>query len=233
MNAALDAGGVYRPAAAMDLALPPEVVPPKAAPGILPPAHHRPYDDVQALVTGTLFVALGVVLFGQAGLLTGGTAGLAFLIRYATGLDFGLAFFLVNLPFYLFAWRRMGPVFTLKTFCAVALLSVFAHLLPRGITFAYLSPWLSAVLGGLLCGAGMLMLFRHRASLGGMNVLVLYLQERLGWRAGKVQMGIDSLIVLGGLWVADWPRVALSVLGAVVLNLTLAVNHRPGRYMAV
>ena len=233
MNAALDAGGVHRPAAAMDLALPPDVVAPTAAPGILPPAHHRPYEDVQALVTGTLFVALGVVLFGPAGLLTGGTAGLAFLIRYATGMDFGLAFFLVNLPFYLFAWRRMGPVFTLKTFCAVALLSVFAHLLPRGITFAYLSPWLSAVLGGLLCGAGMLMLFRHRVSLGGMNVLVLYLQERLGWRAGKVQMGIDSLIVLGGLWVADWPRVALSVLGAVVLNLTLAVNHRPGRYMAV
>jgi uncharacterized membrane-anchored protein YitT (DUF2179 family) len=79
----------------------------------------------------------------------------------------------------------------------------------------------------------MLMLFRHRASLGGLNVLVLYLQERFGWRAGKVQMALDSLIVLGGLVVADVPRVALSVLGAVVLNLTLAINHRPGRYLAV
>jgi len=205
------------------------VVPP--APGAL--AHHRPYEDAQALATGTLFVALGVVLFGQAGLLTGGTAGIAFLIRYSTGMDFGLAFFLVNLPFYLFAWRRMGAEFTLKTFAAVALLSLFAHLLPRGIAFAYLSPVLAAVLGGLLCGAGMLMLFRHHASLGGMNVLVLYLQDRMGWRAGTVQMAIDSMIVLGALWVADWPRVALSVLGAVVLNMTLAINHRPGRYMAV
>ena len=71
------------------------------------------------------------------------------------------------------------------------------------------------------------------SSLGGLNVLVLYLQERLGWRAGKVQMVIDSLIVLGAFWVADWERVALSVLGAVVLNLTLAINHRPGRYMAM
>ncbi len=196
-------------------------------------AHHWPHEDIQALVTGTLFVALGVVMFGQAGLLTGGTAGIAFLIRYATGMDFGLAFFLVNLPFYLFAWRRMGAEFTLKTFAAVALLSLFAHLLPRGIAFEYLSPVLSAVLGGLLCGAGMLMLFRHHASLGGMNVVVLYLQERMGWRAGKVQMAIDCLIVLGALWVTDWRRVALSVLGAVVLNMTLAVNHRPGRYMAV
>ena len=77
------------------------------------------------------------------------------------------------------------------------------------------------------------MLFRHRASLGGLNVLVLYLQERFGWRAGKVQMALDSLIVVGGLVVADGQRVALSVLGAVVLNLTLAINHRPGRYLAV
>jgi len=194
---------------------------------------HRPYEDIQALFTGTLFVALGVVLFGQAGLLTGGTAGLAFLIRYAIGLDFGAAFFLVNVPFYVFAWRRMGKVFTLKTFAAVALLSLFATLLPRGITFDYLSPLLAAILGGLLCGAGMLMLFRHQASLGGMNVVVLYLQEKLGWRAGKVQMVMDSLIVLGALFIADWQRVALSVVGAVVLNLTLAINHRPGRYMAV
>ena len=205
-----------------------------AAPaGASPTPHHRPYEDIQALITGTLFVALGVVLFGQAGLLTGGTAGLAFLIRYATGLDFGTAYFLVNLPFYVFAWRRMGRVFTLKTFAAVALLSLFATLLPRGITFDYLSPLLAAILGGLLCGAGMLMLFRHQASLGGMNVLVLYLQDRLGWRAGKVQMVIDSLIVLGALFIADWQRVALSVVGAVVLNLALAINHRPGRYMAV
>ena len=196
-------------------------------------AHHRPHEDFQALVTGTLFVALGVVMFGQAGLLTGGTAGLAFLVRYATGVDFSVAFFVINLPFYVFAWQRMGPVFTVKTFAAVALLSLFAHFLPRGIAFSYLSPPLAAVLGGLLCGAGMLMLFRHRASLGGLNVLVLYLQEKFGWRAGKIQMAIDSGIVLGALWVADGERVALSVLGAVVLNLTLAINHRPGRYMAV
>jgi uncharacterized membrane-anchored protein YitT (DUF2179 family) len=194
---------------------------------------HRPYEDLQALVTGTLFVALGVVMFNQAGLLTGGTVGVALLAHYASGLDFAPAYFLVNLPFYVLAWMRMGAAFTVKTFAAVALLSLLAHLLPVGLAFQHLAPVLAAILGGLLCGTGMLILFRHRASLGGFNVLVLYLQERFGWRAGKVQMALDSLIVLGGLVVADVPRVALSVLGAVVLNLTLAINHRPGRYLAV
>ena len=65
------------------------------------------------------------------------------------------------------------------------------------------------------------------------DALALDPQHRFGWRAGKMPMGIDSLTVLGGLWVADWLRVALSVSGAVALNLMLAVNHRPGRYMAV
>ena len=200
-----------------------------------PATRHRLHEDIQALVTGTLFVALGVVMFGHAGLLTGGTAGIAFLIHYAYAADisFSLAFFVVNLPFYVFAWLRMGPAFTVKTFAAVALLSLFTHFLPLGLSFEHLSPPLAAVLGGLLCGTGMLILFRHRASLGGLNILVLYLQERLGWRAGKVQMAIDSLIVLGAFWVTDGERVALSVLGAVVLNLTLAINHRAGRYMAM
>lgn len=196
-------------------------------------APHRLHEDVQALVTGTLIVALGVVLFGKAGLLTGGTAGLAFLLHYTSGMAFGWAFFLVNLPFYVFAWRRLGAAFTLKTLAAVSLLSMFSLLLPYGLALDYLAPGLAAVLGGSLCGVGMLILFRHRASLGGMNVLVLYLQQRWGWRAGTIQMGIDALIVLGAFWVTDGPRVAWSVVGAVVLNLVLAVNHRPGRYMAV
>jgi hypothetical protein len=55
---------------------------------------------------------------------------------------------------------------------------------------------LAAVLGGLLCGAGMLILFRHGASLGGLNVLVLRLQDRFGWPAGKSADGVDALIVL-------------------------------------
>ena len=194
---------------------------------------HRPYEDVLALVNGTLFVALGVVMFGYTGLLTGGTAGIAFLIHYATGWNFGLVFFLINLPFYGLAWQRMGKAFTLKTFAAVGLLSVFVNVLPKLISFQFLSPAFTAVMGGMLMGGGMLMLFRHRASLGGFNVLVLYLQERFGWRAGKIQMAFDCFIVLASFALVDWQHVALSVLGALVMNQILATNHRAGRYMTL
>jgi len=75
-------------------------------------AQHTVFEDAQALVTGTLFVALGVSMYAHAGLLTGGTAGLAFLVHYATGWRFGLVFFMINLPFVWFALRTMGRGFT-------------------------------------------------------------------------------------------------------------------------
>lgn len=194
---------------------------------------HTAFEDAQALVTGTLFIALGVALFKHAGLLTGGTAGLAFLLHYATGWSFGAVFFVLNLPFYWLAWRRMGAAFTVKTFVAVALLSVFTELQPWVIGFQALTPAYAAVMGGLLMGAGFLMLFRHRASLGGVGILALYLQDSRGWRAGKVQMGIDCAIVAAAFAIVDPQRVVYSVVGAVALNLILAINHKPGRYVAM
>lgn len=193
---------------------------------------HRPFEDILALLTGTTFVALGVLMFKQLGLLTGGTAGVAFWLHYATGWNFGLIFFAINLPFYALAWKRMGRAFTFKTFAAVALLTLLTNLLPQWIGFAQLQPLVAALVGGSLMGTGMLILFRHRASLGGFNVLALYLQESRGWRAGRIQMALDATIVLLAFAVTDWQHIALSVLGAVVLNQTLATNHQKGRYMA-
>lgn len=76
-------------------------------------------------------------------------------------------------------------------------------------------------------------MFRHRCSLGGVGIAALYLQGTLGgWRAGKVQMAVDCCIVLLALWTVEPLRVAWSIAGAVALNPVLAMNHRPGRYMA-
>jgi uncharacterized membrane-anchored protein YitT (DUF2179 family) len=188
-------------------------------------------DDLQGLATGTLFAAFGVFLMQNAGLVPGGTVGIALLLHYATGVDVGAALFLVNLPFYLLAWVRLGKAFTLRTALAVSLLSLLSWWLPRAITLQQIDGVLAAVLGGLLCGSGMLFLFRHGASLGGLNVLVLRLHDRFGWSTGKVQMALDALIVIGGaLWIGDLRRLALSLLAVAAINLVLVFNHRKGRY---
>ena len=211
-------------------------MPAAPTPSPAPPApalqRHRLYEDVQALLTSVLLVALGLSLFQHAGLMTGGIVGIAFLAHYATGWPFGALFFAFNLPFYWLAWRRMGPRFTLKTVAAVSLLSLATAQLPQWLTWARVAPGFAAVAGGLLVGVGFVILFRHRASLGGLNVLVLWCQDRFGWRAGWVQLGLDAAILLCAWPWLDGPRLALSIVAAVAMNLALAVNHRPGRYLA-
>lgn len=194
---------------------------------------HSVFEDMQALITGTLLVSLGVALLGNASLITGGTVGIAFLLHYVTGISFGKLFFAINVPFYFLAVKKMGWKFTLKTFSAVFLLSAFSEMLPLVFAVDKLDPVYAAIMGGLLCGVGLLVLFRHRASLGGINVLVLYLQERYGLRAGLVQLGLDAMILMLSIPMISLTAVGISLLGAAMLNMTLAINHRPGRYMAI
>lgn len=194
---------------------------------------HTWLEDAQALLVASLFIALGMSMYRSAGLLTGGTAGLAFLVHYLTQWRFGPVFFVLNLPFYWLALRVMGRSFTVKTFAAIALVSAMAELLPQVVSFAHLDTLFASVMGGFLIGTGLLMLFRHRASLGGVGVMALWLQEKKGWRAGKVQMAVDCSIVLASFAVVTPWMVIVSVIGALALNLVLAINHKPGRYTGV
>jgi uncharacterized membrane-anchored protein YitT (DUF2179 family) len=197
------------------------------------PSRHKAIDDAQALVTGALLAAVGISLFQQAGLLSGGTVGLALALSYGTGWNLSLALLLCNAPFYALACLRMGFEFTAKTLVAVALTALFLQAMPALLAFSHVSRLGAAVVGGLLAGIGILFLFRHRASLGGFNVVAVYCQEKLGWSAGKVQLALDALVLAGGAVAtgASLATVASSVLAGVVLNLVLMVNHRPGRYV--
>jgi uncharacterized membrane-anchored protein YitT (DUF2179 family) len=109
---------------------------------------------------------------------------------------------------------------------------VLTEQLPSLLSIERVEPGFAAVAGGLLIGAGFLILFRHRASLGGLNVLVLWLQERTGWRAGYMQLALDLTILIASTPWVDAQRLARSILGAAAMNLALAVNHRPDRYVA-
>lgn len=197
------------------------------------PTRHTPLEDVQGVFSGSLVAALGLYFLASAGLLTGSTAGVAFLLHYATGVNFGLAFFLLNLPFFYLSLKRLGPAFTIKTFIAIGLTSLLTDAQSRLFEIEQIHPGWAALFGGLLLGYGVLALYRHRASLGGVGILGVYLQERFGIRAGLVQLAID-MMVLAVAFAVTTPWIVLwSVLGAVVLNLFVAINHRADRYIAL
>ncbi|MBP2235736.1 uncharacterized membrane-anchored protein YitT (DUF2179 family) [Sinorhizobium kostiense] len=197
------------------------------------PTKHTPIEDAQGIFSGSLIAALGLYFLASAGLLTGSTAGIAFLLHYATGVNFGLAFFLLNLPFFYLSLKRLGPAFTVKTFIAIGLTSFLTDAQSRLFETGQIQPGWAALLGGLLLGYGLLALYRHRASLGGVGILGIYLQERFGIRAGLVQLVIDMAVLAVAFAITIPSVVTWSVLGAVVLNLFVAINHRADRYIAL
>lgn len=193
---------------------------------------HSLIDDLQGISLGVLLAGVGLHFLTTAGLITGQTAGVAVILSYLTGYSFGLLFFLINLPFYALAWRRLGTEFTVKSLLSVTLLSVVTEFLPLGMQFSALNTALGAVIFGALTGLGLLALFRHNGSLGGMGVVALMVQDSTGFRAGWVQLIFDALVFGVALFLFDATVVLYSLLGAVVLNLIITINHRRDRYIA-
>lgn len=195
-----------------------------------PITHHTLSEDIQGIAFGSFMASVGVLLLTHLGFVTGQTAGLAILISYATGWAFGPVFFVINLPFYWLGWKRFGRTFVIKSFAAVALLSALTIWLPPLMQFGPVHPMVGAILFGCLTGAGLLALFRHGSSLGGIGILGLYVQDATGFRAGWVQMLFDAGLFVIAFALRDWQTVGWSALGALVVNLVIAVNHRRDRY---
>lgn len=193
---------------------------------------HSTVEDLLGVATGVVLAALGVHLLSAAHAVTGGTAGLALLLSYTGPWPFGLLYCLVNLPFFALAVRSKGWAFTVRSAVAVGALSALSAVFPLILPLDEITPFAGVLVGNLLVGVALLILFRHGTSLGGFGILALVLQERRGWRAGWVQMALDVAVVTSALAVVPVTNVLISAAGAILLNLVLALNHRPGRYLA-
>ena len=184
------------------------------------------FHDVQGICFGIVMLSLGVVFLKACGLVTGQLAGLAVLISFIGPLPFGAVFFALNLPFYALSWKKRGPGFTLRTLVSVAGISVLTPLFGRMIAFEAIPVPLGALLAGCCSAIGLIALFRHKASAGGVGILALWLEETRGIKAGWVQMGFDAGVFLLAALVLPVHQLFWSLAGAVVLNLLIAWNFR-------
>lgn len=196
------------------------------------PVRHTWIDNLQGQAFGVVMIAFGMSMLHSLGLITGQVAGLAFLVTYATGMSFGMAFTLINLPFYLLAALRMGAAFTWRTLAAVTAVSVMTNVAGHYISYSHLDPAVGAVLAGLCVGIGLIGLFRHQASCGGMSILAAYVQERTGFKAGWLLMGFDLVLFAAAAFMLPGERVMYSLVGAITMNLFVAWNHRYEWYIA-
>jgi uncharacterized membrane-anchored protein YitT (DUF2179 family) len=195
------------------------------------PVPHSRIEDVFGLATGAFVVSLGLFLLRSSDAVTGGTAGLALLLDYPLPVPFGVILVGVNLPFLALSLWKKGWRFTLRTMVSIVAVSLLAGLHPLAFGELRVDPVYGVLTGDVLAGIGLLILFRHGSSLGGFSIVALIAQERLGWRAGYVMMALDACVIAAALLVVPPVNVLISAAGVVVLNLVLAFNHRPGRYL--
>ncbi|CAM3991710.1 YitT family protein [Vibrio neonatus] len=191
---------------------------------------HSFLEDCAAIFTGTLLVAIGIFFLKSSSMIVGGTAGLGLLFTQFIDLSFGTMYFLVNIPFYFLAWFRLGKRFTINSVICVSLVSIMADNLHHLVKFEFLSPIFAAIAGGTCIGLGLLVLFRHRASLGGSNVLCLVIQDKFGVSVGKSQLLFDVTILICSLYFIPLTLIAWSIVAAVFINMILWMNHKPTRY---
>nr|WP_281252417.1 YitT family protein [Sporomusa malonica] len=166
---------------------------------------------------GCIIVTGGVIFLSHSHLVTGGTTGIALGVSYLLNVPFSVALMVVSIPFYLLSIFRMGWNFTLSTFFAVLTLSLFTEA-NRGIPDFIIPGYVGAILGGGLLGLGLSLLFWNGSSLGGVNVLALYLQKRFGWDPGKVTFGVDSIIVISYFYSVGLEKGLYSILSVIITS---------------
>lgn len=194
---------------------------------------HTRTEDGLALIIGTSLVAFGILLVKLGGVSLGGTAGLSLLVFHTLGIPFGVAFFIFNLPFYYIGFKRLGLKMVIRTLIAVSVLSVMSEIIPMMIDVQKINTLFTAIFANVVMAIGFLVLFRHRASLGGFNLLALFIQEHYKIPAGKIQMFMDACVLLLSLVYLPFVNFAVSLLGVIVLNMVITMNHRQDRYIGV
>ncbi|MBB3112388.1 uncharacterized membrane-anchored protein YitT (DUF2179 family) [Paenibacillus phyllosphaerae] len=173
------------------------------------------------ILLGCMLVSSGLIMLGHAEVATGGTAGLSLTLSYLVDIPFAWLFFLINIPFYVFSVMRMGWNFTLFTLLSVSLVTAMSsvdRLLPD---FA-VNMYAGTLIGSLLCGLGLSTLFMNKASLGGSNILALFLQQRYKANPGTVNFIIDSCIVALGFYSAGIIQGILSIASVFIVSSVIS-----------
>ncbi|MDJ0782303.1 MAG: YitT family protein [Desulfosarcinaceae bacterium] len=131
-------------------------------------------------------------------ILSGGLLGIAMICSHLYPLmETGWLNLLLNLPLFWLGWRYVGMRFTLYSLFGILVFSLLADLVavPVGIER---HPLWAALGGGLLAGSGGTLLLRSAGTAGGLDIMVVYLRNRLRIRAGRLVMALNGAVLLAG-----------------------------------
>ena len=156
-------------------------------------------------------IAAGLVLFTIPNdIAPGGVSGLATALSYFTPVSVGLWTLLLNIPLIALAWWKLGFRPLAKTILATLMLSAFIELFLRILPPYSNNILLASVLGGVLCGIGMGIIFVRGATTGGTDLISLLLNRAFpNLSVGSLLLMVDTIVVVFAVFVFRNIEVAL------------------------
>ena len=149
------------------------------------------------IVVGACIYAVGFQFFLYPNNITsGGVVGTAMIINQLTGLPVGVMTILLNIPLFLIAWRHFGLDFMIGSAVGMGLSSVLVDVF-AAFGFALTDdPMLAAVIGGVIKGSGLGIIYYVGATTGGIDIVVKLLRKRLASvNFGTIMLLLDVFII--------------------------------------
>ena len=169
-------------------------------------------------VKNLLFLTIGAIITAFAlesflvpnNIIDGGVIGISMIVSHITKLNLGLLILIINTPFIIMAFKKMGAKFVVQTVYANIILAVFLNLFHHYKVTGDLL--LSTVFGGIILGFGVGVILKHEGSLDGTEMLSLVEARRFGCSVGEFIMGINVFIYLAAGKVFSWESAMYSIM---------------------
>ncbi|HCY40098.1 MAG TPA: hypothetical protein DHV48_01875 [Prolixibacteraceae bacterium] len=153
--------------------------------------------DYVIITFGLILYALSWTFFLVPAEITGGgVSGLAAVIFYSYKIPIGLTFFSVNLILVIIAIKVLGASFGVKTIYSMVVISIAFSVLPTLPSGAIIQDnFLSSVLGGMMGGAGIGIVFSRGGSTGGTDIIAMIVNKYRNISPGRIILYCDVIII--------------------------------------
>ncbi len=151
------------------------------------------------ITLGSLVYAVAFSVFYDPGHIGfGGVTGIAQILNaFFPVVPVGTAVFVMNVPLFLLGWKLLGGHLLVSSLYAMASASVFIDTI--AMVFPHIPPTepiLAAIMGGVLLGVSLGLIFLQGATTGGTDLLARLLKLKLAWLPmGKLLLCIDLVVI--------------------------------------
>jgi len=153
-----------------------------------------------------IFIAFGLLLYAGAWkafllphqITGGGVTGIGALVYYASGLPISVTFFSINAVLLAIAIKTLGVKFSLRTIYGVSVLTIFFSILPQATVGTFVGKnedFMACVIGGLLSGVGIGIVFLSNGSSGGTDIIAKVVNKYRNITLGRILLYCDVLII--------------------------------------